>query len=538
MTYAPHGALQQMLLGSNKLEQSCYNNRLQPAGMRLSGNASATTNCADSSDLLNLAFGYGASNTNNGNVMSQTMTMPKQAGGSMQLSQAYTYDGVNRIGTVGETVTAGGSGGGAWSFGYGYDRFGNMWVSGNTGLTLHVTTPTQQSQFNAATNRLTGTGVSYDAGGNLTAYPLLGTMTYDAENRQTQFTSGSTTVTYHYDGDGRRVKQVKGSETTVFVYDAFGNLAAEYTTASASGTAGRFYRTTDHLGSTRLVTNSTGAVVSRHDYTPFGEELQASSAAGQRNLVLGYGITSFRQKFTAKERDLESNLDYFLARYYASPMGRFFSVDPSRASADPKKPQSWNRYPYALNQPFVYVDPDGREPVTLTAIAVTTAVLGGGAAGATIGAVSEIARQKAAGAQNPEDFDRRKIVLAAVRGGAVGATGGLLVVTGQGVVAGSAALVTVGVTTGAAEAALDEDPSTDPLSASGVAKNAALSLTPTQVGSLAVGLAEAALTGVLSGGQSGRTTPPTKVAPDRFVGPPAPKDVPECPSGGDDCTIP
>jgi YD repeat-containing protein len=140
-------------------------------------------------------------------------------------------------------VTAGGSGGGAWSFGYSYDRFGNMWASSSSGLTLHFATPRAQDQFNAATNRLTkafdGTALSnpYDAAGNLQNHPYVGAMQYDAESRQTQFTSGSTTVTYHYDGDGRRVKQVKGSETTVFVYDAFGNLAADYSTAQATGTA-------------------------------------------------------------------------------------------------------------------------------------------------------------------------------------------------------------------------------------------------------------------------------------------------------------
>jgi RHS repeat-associated protein len=184
-------------------------------------------------------------------------------------------------------------------------------------------------------------------------------MQYDAENRQTQFTSGSTTVTYHYDGDGRRVKQAKGSETTVFVYDAFGNLAADYSTAQATGTAGRYYRTTDHLGSTRLVTNSTGGVVSRHDFGPFGEELAASSSAGNRNLVLGFGNTSFRQKFTGKERDIDSNLDYFIARYYSSPMGRFNSVDPGGVGAGVSNPQSWNAYAYVYNNPLAFVDPLG-----------------------------------------------------------------------------------------------------------------------------------------------------------------------------------
>jgi YD repeat-containing protein len=125
-------------------------------------------------------------------------------------------------------------------------------------------------QFNAANNRITqngnGQGVlpAYDAAGNLTNHLHIGAMAYDAENHQTSFTGASGTATYQYDGDGRRVKKLQGKRTTVFVYDAFGNLTAEYDTQPAPNLmAGAYYRTTDHLGSTRLVTNATGAVVSK-----------------------------------------------------------------------------------------------------------------------------------------------------------------------------------------------------------------------------------------------------------------------------------
>ena len=61
----------------------------------------------------------------------------------------------------------------------------------------------------------------------------------------------------------------------------------------------------------------------RHDYVPFGEELFAG--VGIRSAALGYGADSTRQKFTGKERDAETGLDYFLARYYSSTQGRFTS---------------------------------------------------------------------------------------------------------------------------------------------------------------------------------------------------------------------
>jgi RHS repeat-associated protein len=75
-------------------------------------------------------------------------------------------------------------------------------------------------------------------------------------------------------------------------------------------------------------------------------------------------------QFTGHERDLQNttagtnsdadDLDYMHARYYNMHVGRFTSVDPAR-SWDPKAPQSWNRYGYALGNPLEYVDPDGRE---------------------------------------------------------------------------------------------------------------------------------------------------------------------------------
>ncbi len=81
---------------------------------------------------------------------------------------------------------------------------------------------------------------------------------------------------------------------------------------------------------------------------------------------------------TLKERDNETGLDYFNARYYSSTQGRFTSVDPfnialetqQAAELNPERakglfnaylsqPQQWNRYSYAINNPLLYVDPDG-----------------------------------------------------------------------------------------------------------------------------------------------------------------------------------
>jgi len=75
---------------------------------------------------------------------------------------------------------------------------------------------------------------------------------------------------------------------------------------------------------------------------------------------LGYSLAdSTKQKFTQKERDSESGLDYFGARYYASTQGRFTSPDDFLNDTHPKDPQSWNLYAYVRNNPLRYIDPNG-----------------------------------------------------------------------------------------------------------------------------------------------------------------------------------
>jgi RHS repeat-associated protein len=118
---------------------------------------------------------------------------------------------------------------------------------------------------------------------------------------------------------------------------------------------------TDQLGTPRMILDQTGTLagVSRHDYLPFGEEILSST--GVRNTVPGYFGSDVRQKFTQKERDDETGLDYFGARYYSSMQGRFTSVDPENAGARESDPRSWNAYSYAGGNPVLYSDPDGRE---------------------------------------------------------------------------------------------------------------------------------------------------------------------------------
>jgi RHS repeat-associated protein len=152
---------------------------------------------------------------------------------------------------------------------------------------------------------------------------------------------------------------------------------------------------TDQLGTPRMIFDKTGSLagMKRHDYLPFGEELSASQNG--RTPQQGYTADNTRQKFTQKERDTETGLDYFLARYYSSTQGRFTSPDEFTGGptelfeqvaphnptfyADIAEPQSLNKYQYALNNPLRDIDPDGHQ--TRLADLVSGGVAGEGAGG-------------------------------------------------------------------------------------------------------------------------------------------------------------
>ncbi len=292
----------------------------------------------------------GNSTTNNGNLTGQNIITQNP---TASFNQSYTYDALNRIASAGE------SGAYAWSEGFNADRYGNLWLSNLTGnIPTQPLMPSSQSFFNASTNQLTN--VTYGPAGNQLAFGSFG-LNYDAEGRQIlALQSESPPVTYAYDGLGERVsKSLEGGLTTMYVHDVFGNLAAEYTTGGtgAAPPCTTCYLSWDHLGSTRMMTDQNGVVQARHDYLPFGVEIPANYAGRSSAWGTADNVTA---KFTGQERDTETGLDFFQARYHGSAQGRFLSPDPlGNFVATAADPQSWNMYAYARNNPLSLVDPTG-----------------------------------------------------------------------------------------------------------------------------------------------------------------------------------
>jgi RHS repeat-associated protein len=104
---------------------------------------------------------------------------------------------------------------------------------------------------------------------------------------------------------------------------------------------------TDHLGSSSVITDGNGSSVQALYYYPYGEI--------QSNI----GIDVARYKFTGQEWDAETALYYYGARYYDPKLARFISAD--TIVPEPFYPQSLNRYAYCINNPIILRDLDGHE---------------------------------------------------------------------------------------------------------------------------------------------------------------------------------
>jgi len=112
-----------------------------------------------------------------------------------------------------------------------------------------------------------------------------------------------------------------------------------------------YYYTSDLVNSTRVVTDQNGVRVLAAVYDPYG--------GIQKIWENSY---SPAMKFSGKERDSESNLDYFGARYYGNYYYRWLSPDPViNKDAALTNPQLWNLYSFCHNNPVTYWDLDGMD---------------------------------------------------------------------------------------------------------------------------------------------------------------------------------
>jgi len=360
--YDATGALSSLTNGASLISTLYFNNRLQPCRISVKSSGTAPANCADTAtgNIFDFTYNFSVGTTNNGDVTGITNNRDTTR------SQSFTYDSLNRISSAKTNSTAGGT---CWDEAFGYDPWGNLLTIGR----ISGYTCSNEELLNLMAtpqNRISGN--TYDTAGNLTAIPSIATYTYNAENQLTA-TAG---VTYAYDGDGKRVQKSSGKiywyglgSDTLDETDLAGNTNNasfnEYIFFGAKRIARRdssnnvFYYFSDQLRSSRtLVQSGQTNPCYDADFYPFGGERSLTNTCPQN------------YKFTGKERDSESGLDNFGARFDSSALGRFIS--PDVGAFDVGNPQSLNRYVYALDNPLRFIDPDGNVVVDIGTYTVTT----------------------------------------------------------------------------------------------------------------------------------------------------------------------
>jgi len=127
------------------------------------------------------------------------------------------------------------------------------------------------------------------------------------------------------------------------------------------------YLHTDAAGSVVAMTNDAGAVIGRKDYAPFGEQIHATPVAE-------------RTSYTGKQHDDIIGLTYFGARWFDPELARFTSVDP--VSFVDQHTMSFNRYLYAFDNPYKFLDPDGQFGFLIAAAFILVGLVASDAANA------------------------------------------------------------------------------------------------------------------------------------------------------------
>ncbi len=293
-------------------------------------------------------------------MVSATQT---EVNGGVAETTTYTYDSDDRLKQVAypDKTTA-----------YTYDPAYNR-LTEKTTLTSGAADTDRTYAYNPR-NQLTGitdnlsaansVQYSYDANGNQTIKTKNGvttTFVYDVRDELVTVLQNATTLgLFHYDYQGLRISKDMGGQVLRYTYDdnsvlletdntgatvAKFDYGAHHLLSLTHVTEGREFYLFDGLGSVADLTTLAGSIQARYQYDAFG------------NFRAQAGSSFNRFAFTGHEKDNETGLYYFKARYYDPDTGRFLSQDEYEGDVD--TPPSLHKYLYAYANPTVYVDPTG-----------------------------------------------------------------------------------------------------------------------------------------------------------------------------------
>jgi RHS repeat-associated protein len=285
-------------------------------------------------------------------------------GQELSREMTYTYDNLNRLTHTDVTID-----GATENRDYTYSPTGNVMTKGDVGTYTYTDDRHPQAVTSAGSYTF-----NYDENGNLENESRPSgdslTYTYDYLDRLTDLEtrSSESSVTgltqYRYLDSTDRIQKLLLSDNEIRTYlgtqaevDQDANFtdyifsADQRVAALESGQT--YFNSQDHLSSVNLITGSGGELIQTLDYYPYG---------GER---VNEKTSSFdtHYTYTDQEKDAESGLMYYDARYYHPGVGRFISPDPV-ALYSPQSfladPQQLNLYAYTRNNPVKYTDPSGK----------------------------------------------------------------------------------------------------------------------------------------------------------------------------------
>ena len=280
---------------------------------------------------------------------------------------SHTYDASGRLTDSTVTNAQGNTSTTSWTF----DAAGNRLTQTHNGITTTYTVDAND-RLTQTSDGTTVTSYTYDNQGNLLTEAENGVQTasytYSGDHTLIQSTTGSNTTGYRYDAAHARIEQssttAAGTSTTRYLIDAnfaYAQVVAELDDSntpiitysignqrisqSDAQTGQTHYLHQDGLGSTRLITDETGAPVGAYRFTAYGQIAEQS------------GIAETDFLYAGEQRDQATDNYYLRARYYDPSQGRLTQFDPFQGFDT--RPISLHKYLYGNADPINTVDPSG-----------------------------------------------------------------------------------------------------------------------------------------------------------------------------------